>query len=238
MNCYYFPMGGHGDIIYSIPSTKILGDGIYWFDGEFGPNIIDNIGPLLLEQPHVKGVKHGPVDSTQFDGIFYDMTHFWRQPDLGKVLLPINMARSLHIPNFVLEYPFLTISNTVRRIDNPYVIIGRTPRYRDPHFNWIPIINDIVENTSYEIYFNGYQEEYDDFVNQHGFREHISRLECNNFLDIAEYVCGAEAIYCNQTSLVTVAQGLGKKYFLEKAPGHLNCIWNIPAETVMNPHCR
>ena len=31
MNCYYFTTGGNGDIIYSIPCTMMLGEGIYWF---------------------------------------------------------------------------------------------------------------------------------------------------------------------------------------------------------------
>lgn len=237
MNCYYFSMGGHGDIIYSIPTTKILGDGIYWFDGEFGPNIIDAIGSLLMEQPHVKGLGFGPLDASRYTTL-YDMNRFWRQPDLGKIILPINFANLFNIRDFVLEYPYLIISNTARRIEHPYVIIGRTPRYRDPNFNWSNIIEDILNTTGYEIYFNGHQHEYDDFINMYGYGDVIKRLECKNFLDVAEYVCGAEAIYCNQTSLLTVAQGLGKKYFLEKAPGHFNCIWNIPEETIMNPHCR
>ena len=232
MNCYCFGMGGHGDIIYSLPSTKILGDGIYWFNGEFSSKIIDNIGPLLMQQPHVKGVKFGPLDATMYD-TFYDMNVLWKQPDLANVILPINFARALNIGNFILEYPYITLSNMERRIENPYVIIGRTPRYRNPAIDWRVVIESILNTTSHEIYFNGHEGEYNDFISAYGYGDVISRLKCDNFLDIAEYVCGAEAIYCNQTSLLTVAQGLGKDYFLEKEPNHMNCVWNIPEETIL-----
>ena len=233
MNCYYFTTGGNGDIIYSIPCTMMLGEGIYWFGGEFSEGILTNLGPLLLEQPHIKEIRFGPHDASAYDGKYYDMSCLWRQPDLGNIILPINFSRALGINNFELKYPYLTMNNVVRRITAPYVIIGRTPRYRDPQLDWSKVIKHILATTDYEIYFNGLQYEYDDFISTYGYGDIISRLECKNFRDIAEYVCGAEAVYCNQTSLLTVAQGLGKPYFLEKEPTHMNCVWNIPEETII-----
>jgi Methyltransferase domain len=243
MNCYlYNAAAGRGDVVYGLAVTKLLGDGVYIFNVPGGSNnsdFVEDLRRLLLAQPHVKAVhRNVVVDSKAYTKV-YDMARIFKQPALHDTHIPKNTAMSLGIYDFKMYWDFVRVPNPVRKIEHDYVLFSRTARYRDPDLSWRHVVHTVYENSRAKMYFVGFVEEYEIFVSEYQIdKGMISFLPTVDLYEVAEYIHFADEVYTNQTSFLTLAQGMGKNYHLEVAPYHTNCVYESVNENLLNvlPH--
>lgn len=240
---YFLSSGGCGDVVYSLPTIDALGGGILYLKRYNQYNkICDQYAMLkrLLElQDCIEEVREYPsTDFFQYDDkilIDHDLDKFRINTDLAKrPLIQVCLQKFGFIPD-CYSIPFLKVDKPQipENIsgEKPFALINRTKRYQDPDFDWRKLLEKVVENYGINVFFIGLKDEYLHFVNTVGY---VQLLITNDFLDAARYIAASDALYCNQSCCLTIAQALGKKYYLEVAPNHTNCILNLSNETLLN----
>jgi hypothetical protein len=227
--------GGLGDIIYSLPAVKRLGGGVLYVKHSNRKHRycdqFEIARELLEQQPYILTVK--PYDAG-YDFFEYDpAVAIDFDLDLSRV-----QARRLvdhHILSYLRtfkqavtdwEKPWLHVDDT-RLVQEPYNLVHVTPRWRDgSSVNW----SKILERLELKTYFVGLGYEWLDFSIKYGQIEHYPT---ENLLQLARLINHCEALYCNQSVALTIAQGLGKKYYLEKNPKRDNCIMHSQNENLL-----
>lgn len=224
--------GKIGDVIYSLPTIKAMGGGVLYLPESTpeSPRLYSNLKPLLEQQPYIHEVKEYPSGLgylEQVPGIHIDV-------DLDLHRTHNNRG---HL-NMVLRYfqvfgikadhkqPWLTIEGP-RLIEHDYNLINLTPRFRDGStVNWKKVFAAIPK----PVYFIGTEDEHSQFVDKIA---PIERLCTADFLTFALYIKYCSALFCNQSASVTIAQSIGKSYYLEKKPRKTNVLFNTPNEHVL-----
>lgn len=218
--------GKMGDIIYSLPTIKALGGGILYipeYTAE-SPCLYSCMKTLLDQQPCIHEVRLYPSGlgyNQKAIGIHidYDLDLHRTHPLRGytHVVKRFLEVFDLNVPNW--KDPWLVVEGP--RIENiPYYLFNVTRRFRDnSRVNWR---NTLAKARKYKIpcYFLGTDEEHEAFVSEAG---DIDRVFVDNALDVALLVRDARLIYCNQSFVLTLAQGLGKNYACEFKPNKMNC---------------
>jgi hypothetical protein len=74
------------------------------------------------------------------------------------------------------------------------------------------------------------EAEYIAFKSKYGF---LPYLKTDDMLDVALLVDDAQAVYCNQSSTLALAQSLGKTYYLEPKPQKTNCLLYTQNENIL-----
>ena len=213
MNNTFKHSGDMGDIIYSLPTIKMLGGGILYLDvtgGEdepicraqcidrktkFNQVSYDFIKPLLEEQSYIKCVevykKNQKID--------YNLNNFRTKFALTKGIV------DMHTEAFGVSYD---INNSWLSVDSEVsldkkTLICRSPRYQSAHV-WF-------ESNKYNFrdkaIFVGLEKEHDHF--QWTFGINIPFHKTNNALELARVIAGSKAFVSNQTFALSVAIGLG-----------------------------
>ena len=93
------------------------------------------------------------------------------------------------------------------------IVINRTFRYRCPNGTeqWKRLLEQAnIEQTGV---FVGNQNEYDDFVQETGFK--IDYHPVKDFKELADVIAGADLFMGNQSAAYSIAMGLGKSSVLE-----------------------
>lgn len=243
--------GGCGDVIYSLPLVKRMGGGTFYLKPQNNYNAsVDNfksMKPLLEAQDYIESCVEYPLtpihvrDETIYTEI--DLDEFRNQPRIAHNNLVGQYFRSRGIEDDTWRgKPWIDVGEPMHPNDiilpeydhssYPYILINRTLRYQDPSFsNWTNIVSDMKEEYNMEVYFMGLDAEYIAFTKEAGL---TSWVPTHDALIMARLIKGCEALYCNQSLALTLAQALNKKYYLEVAPGHSNTIMDTPNEMLLN----
>jgi hypothetical protein len=229
--------GKIGDVLFSLPTIRELGGGILYLpeqtpDGCNG--LYSSLKDLLLQQPYIKEVREYPSGLPYMElapeiHIDYDLDRARMQPLKGVIHIVKRYmdAFGVNYPNW--KEPWLQVEQkpyewTTWNIPDEYVIINYTGRHIindqlkiKSSVNW----KEVVKSIKKPAFFVGHKDEYRNFVNHFAG---IPFLQTDNILQVALLIKGAHSIYCNQSSVLSIAQGLGKQYYLDVKPYKTNCL--------------
>jgi hypothetical protein len=232
--------GNSGDIIYSIPTINHLTNGEKRASVFIKPakyvygNQYDFVKDLLLMQIGIKEVlPFIPPDNNwawhHWPGLKqdYDLDAARHERNRGVVHIIKRYFDAFNIQKDHRE-PFLFIDDNKKNAGK-YALIHLTPRWSGPLYRWDEILS-IAKKRHESVFFIGFQSEWLDFCVKYGWIEHI---ETESLLDMARLIRDCEALYCNQGVALTIAQGLGKKYYLVKNGNKTNCHLGTKNENII-----
>jgi hypothetical protein len=228
-------MGKIGDVIFSLPTIRELGGGILYLpeqtpDGCNG--LYSSLKDLLLQQPYIKEVREYPSGlayKEQAPGIHIDidLDLARNQPMKGVIHIVKRYMDAFGVNYSNWKEPWLQVkpfSSKTFRLPEEYCLINYTGRHIindqlkiKSSVNW----KEVVKSIKKPAFFVGRKDEYRNFV--HHFAG-IPSLQTDNILQVALLIKGAHSIYCNQSSVLSIAQGLGKQYYLDVKPHKTNCL--------------
>ena len=243
-------------MVYSLPLIKRLGGGVLHLKPQNNYNQALNnfktMRPLLEAQDCITEVVEYPLTEIgELDPdihIDHDLDRFRLVPNIARHNLvaayfkafgiqdetwrgkPWLQANPWHPGDIVMEDTDDVFGNK----DQPFVRVNRTERYQDPKAVeiWERTIWELKDAMGLEVYFVGLEREYIQFINM---AYHMHYIPTSDALQLARLVQAADRIYCNQSLVLTLAQALGRPYWLEVAPGHTNTIMNTSNEHILNP---
>lgn len=233
--------GKIGDVIYSLPAIRELGGGILYLPESTPdncPRLYSNLLRLLELQPFIHEVRRYPsylpykqlVPGIHID---YDMDIARDQPQRGIIHIVKRYLDAFNISLTNWKDPWLTVDEVPPPVTGEYVVINFTNRHvvnellPSRPFDWGKLVNNI----QCAKVFVGSEEEHSYFCSH--FRISITFISTSDVLELARVIKGAREIYCNQSSALTLAQGLSKRYFLFPKPHKTNCIMGTPNETIL-----
>jgi hypothetical protein len=208
-DCWTFLHTGHiGDIIAFLPSFKKLGGSrLVITDGKgFEPMRgfkYNSLAPLIQSQ----GI---PIEFNPEPGqALLDMSN-WRKCYEHEVSLSDVQARYCGAvsPEGHLEIKEPWISVEPDESTKGRVIFNRTPRYRNPEFDWAKVYKHFGEKAL----FVGTDEEHEEFENLFGAIERKKAADC---LEVARLIQGSDFFVGNQSSACWIAMSLFKPLLQE-----------------------
>lgn len=235
MSKTFLHSGNLGDIIYSLPTIKALGGGTLYIKRALYKEAYDQYtaaAELILQQDYISAVlpysaQYGRYEYDPAIDIDYDLDNARAQPRRGVIHI---IKRHLDAFNIQLEgwqNPWLNVPGDIKRMPPQYYLIHLTPRWREnSQVNWKKVYSSIPD----PVYFIGFEEEHADFQRKVGT---IDFIRTKDLMEMALLIKGCTALYCNQSVGLTIAQGLGKKYYLEQKPGKTNCLLYTKNETIL-----
>lgn len=232
--------GKKGDVIFSLPTIRELGGGIVCLP-ENTPDdcngLYSGMKDLLLLQPYITSVREYPsgypymVHAVGFE-TDYDLDLARLQPKKGVIHIVKRYldAFGVTLPNW--KDPWLFVDGVPGPVSGEYVVINYTGRHiyneqmqMRSKVDWKKVVQSIKE----KVFFVGTKEEHRNFES---FAV-IDHLPTNNMLEVARIVRDAKAVYCNQSSVLAIAQGLGKPYYLDHKPQKTNCLLYTTQEHIL-----
>ncbi len=229
--------GGIGDIIYAVPIMKELGvTDLYvkesYYFVPYG-NMYLAVKDLIEMQGFRVHSTSGAYPPGRFDPalkIDVNLDDFRKQPKRGLNHIMTSYANQFGSPNKEpYKTPWLNVETAYGEIQESYTLIAMTGRWRDQSpIRW----HKVVEQIGGKVYFIGFKDEYANFLmllNQ----DYIPHWQTQNMLHVARLIKDCKALYCNQTAALTIAQGLGKNYYLEVKPGKTNTLTRTPNEHIL-----
>lgn len=226
--------GGAGDIVYSIPVLKKLNVDTIGIKASpyntHNGNLFTTIAPLLTSQ----GFKVFHTSPCYPLGVFepgikydYNLDLFREQPYRGRNHIIKSYEQQFNVSLFNWKKPWLNVKGSFVKLSRPYNLIHLTPRWRDnSKVNWATVLKHMDVQT----WFIGFADEWESFCQYYG---DVAYLATSNLLEMAQVIRHCEALYCNQSVALTLAQGLGKKYFLEVKPNKTNTLMYTPNENIL-----
>lgn len=226
--------GGLGDIIYALPTMhKLQVKTLYVKDRalEDGSTTYKAVRGLI----QLQGIACEPTDGLppffEYEpGLIYDydLDQARRRPWRGANHIMVSFMTEFNC--FMKDWrdPWL---EHIKPLEHklPYTMIMVTPRWREESkVNWERVVRQIKGLKL----FTGFVHDYVQFVAQYHCPE-VEYVPTEDLLHLARVVQGAEAVYCNQNVSLTMAQGLGKPYFIEKKPYRHNTVMGGKNETIL-----
>lgn len=226
----FYMSGDLGDIIYTLPTIQALGGGKlcigpardhprYWLREPMTLVRYKWIEPLLeLQQGYLSQIFFSPE------------TYGW------KCSVDLNDVRRMHwvpyhrsVRNLVdVASVFFGCGTELWRqkwltVDSPNrvarFVFGRSPRWHDPKFPW----KQVVQKHGANAVFIGFPAEHAAFEAEFG---KVARYPTANLLDVARVLAGAEWTVLNQSSPMSVAEGLKVNILREHSEAASNCIFD------------
>lgn len=223
--------GGIGDIVYAIPTMHALKITTLYVKENFypdGTSMYSVSKPLLAKQ----GIEALPTSGAYpFDmyepGIpyNYNLDEWRRSPNRGRDHIMLSMGMYWKCLQRNWRLPWL---RNIPVSNGGYNLVFLTWRWRDNSpVDWSVVRSLIPE----PYYFIGIEEDHTGFEAKHGA---IEWHPTPDLLEMAHLIANCNALYCNQGVALTLAQGLGKTYWLEQKPGKTNCLLRTPNEHLIN----
>lgn len=212
----YTNCGDAGDLFLSLATIKSKGEKAicYLYDNGQTAGILrrfDVVAPLVKAQPYIEDVK--PWNGESID---------WHSENFRKygyhnngLNLALNHAESAIRDGFISTFPdvkspWLTVNPNTKWSER--VVINKTTRYENHYFPW----RKIVEHYGKRLVFLGTQPEHDLFIKRFGEVEYYPTA---NFLIAAQVIAGSALLIANQSSCMTIAEGLKHPRIQE------SCLW-------------
>jgi hypothetical protein len=208
--------GKCGDIIYSLPAIRHFGGGVLYLPEQAPevPNLYSNMKRLIDQQ----GIKCQEY-AGQLVNIDLDLHRSHRSRGRTNMIQRYYDVFKIYKP---IPDTWLHVDGP-QPVQGPYSVVNVTPRFRDhSKLDWHRIIMSIPG----PVVFVGTQQE-------HAAFPYIPYLPTTDALDVALAIKYADAVYCNQSMVLSVAQGMGKKYHCEFKPYKTNCYFYTPNENVL-----
>lgn len=221
--------GGIGDIMYAIPAMRGLNIDLLYVKENFYPAPYGSMYTAVKRILMLQGINTLPTrggldfniyeDGLRFD---YDLDDWRRSSGRGRLPILWSMLTAFKLPARNWNRPWL-INIPVKEGD--YNLIFLTRRWRDGStVDWsrIHVSNPI---------FIGLPDDHAYFC--HTYYK-IPWIETADLLEMATLIAECKALYCNQGVALTLAQGLGKEYYLERKPNKTNTLFRTPNEHLLN----
>lgn len=250
MDVTFLHSGGCGDIIYSLPYVKMRGGGVMYIKPQNNyNNTMDNyeaMRHLLMAQEYITDVAPYPLTPVhELDPdihIDHDLDEFRKAPNIAhhNLMMAYFHGTGVNFDPVPHRQPWLRAIGLYPAVidrehsDNwskPFALIHRTLRYQDQNLNWQRYLDNLKETYGNEVYFLGFEEEHVDFSGRWGA---VRRLHTEDIMQMAQLIVACDSLWCNQSVALTLAQAMGKTYYLEVAPDHSNTIMKTPNETLLN----
>ncbi len=228
--------GGAGDVIYSLPFVRAQGGGSLYIKpyNEFNQScdVYEVLKPLLLAQPYITEVhpydpkrKLFEIDPATPTDVNLD--NFRNNIEPGVTVIPKSYFGAFGIPlPDDWARPWLTVDPMLNPgMHASFAVISVTPRYRNPRVDWKRVVQQALRRHG-RLFFVGLMEELQLFYRENDHPK-IGYLGTSDLLEVARYIACAEAVYCNQNPCLTIAQAMGKKCFVETAPGSSSCVLGL-----------
>lgn len=211
--------GDIGDIISIIPTARALGSMELYVENNplckpiLAPGRFDAIKILMDESEYID--KFEPYKG---QAITHDMATFRD----GGIPYGYSLAR-LHadwVGVKISEEPWLKVEP-----DPAFegcIVINRSTRHRNHLMNWRPIL----QHYEGDLVFLGLKEEHIQLQNEFGVK--MKHHPTSDLLECAQIIGASRAFLGNQSCLVNIAIGLGKKFLLETSLTSLDCIYHRP----------
>lgn len=233
--------GGAGDTIYAIQPMRALGVDTLYIKESFygnGQSLYSSIKPLL----ELNGFKVLPTSGAYGEYDFepglvtdYNMDDFRKMPNRARVHIMRNMfvSNGLAIPHG-FQNPWLIVDEKPSGLPPETTLFNVTQRWRNnSRVSW----RKIWKETPGEKRFIGLSTDMVNFSEEVGVWANdflkYNWLQTENFLEMARAIRDSRALYCNQSVGLTIAQGLGKPYFLEVKPGRSNTLLYTKNENIL-----
>lgn len=233
-------MGKCGDILFSLPAIRELGGGILYIPEDTPDEctgMYSTMKDLLLLQPYIHEVREYPSGlayKQQAPGIHidYDLDLARNQPAKGRIHIVKRYmdAFGVNYPNW--KEPWLKVDNEPAKIKGPYTLISYTGRHiknergEQSKVDWKRVLRSIPG----PVCFVGLPDEYYSFRKAYG---ETMWTPTQSMLEVARLVRDCDALYCNQSSVLAIAQGLSKTYHLDVKPGKTNCLMYTKNEYIL-----
>lgn len=235
--------GGLGDTIYSIRTLHALQVKRLYVKQVALENggdtytalkdLIEMQGIECLPTPWVEGFGNY-VPELQFD---YDMDASRTQPRRGNNHIICSFMQQFKTFDARWREPWLNVEGGLERAGFKYTVLALTPRWRDnSKVDWAKVWRSMPK----PVFFLGFRADHDDFIERYTnytwewCEDFPSYRHTNTLLEAAQIIKGASAVYCNQNSLLTIAQGLGKEYWLEHKPHRTNTLLGTKNEHILS----
>lgn len=227
-------MGKMGDLVFSLPAIRELGGGALYIPESMPDQVSGQYSfmkDLLLQQPQIHEVREYPSGLNyhmKAKGIHidYDLDDARYQQNRGVIHVVKRYLDTFNINIQNWKEPWLKVEGDPIW-DKPYYLINVTPRFRDnSKVNW----GSVYERMPGIAFFVGTESEHIDFCKSYG---RITRLHASTALELAILIRDCEALYCNQSLCLAIAQGISKKYFLEQKPKKTNCLLYTKNENIL-----
>lgn len=224
--------GGAGDIVYSIPVARLLGITHYAVKENFyhtpHGSLFLSIEPLLNSQGFEVMPTSGNYPVGKYEpGLQYDYKteDFLQQPSRGRNHIILSMCNQWGVAMPDISKGWLTGIDPLPTHD---YLIHVTKRWRDrSRVRW----QNVVKRIRGTYAFIGHANEYEDFCKEIG--QTIPYLFTEDLYTAAQCIAGCKALYCNQSVMLTIAQGLNVPRFLERKPMKTNVIIPCKKETYL-----
>ena len=224
--------GGLGDIVYAIPVMHRLGVRVCYVKESYYYPPYGNLYLAIKRLLESQSISCRPTDGSypvmEFDPkitIDYNLDLARTQPRRGFNPIIISYLNQFNLSHTNWNQPFLKIPAIGKTHD--YNLIHRTSRWRKgSHVNWKQLIRRI-DNP----HFIGFIDEYESFCKE--VEVTIPYIKCADIYEMAKHIKEAKALFCNQSVALTLAQGMGTLYYLERNPGKTNCLFKTKNERIL-----
>lgn len=224
--------GNSGDVIFSLPTIHHLTGGqkiatlyikrakyVYGDQYSFCKDFLlqqDCIKEVLpYDPPNAEDWNYFRWPGIRFD---YDLDIARHQRNRGRIHIVKRYFDAFGIQTDHTR-PWLKIDDE-NKINHKYALIHLTPRWNGLQYNWAKIFYE-AEQRHGKVFFIGFFEEFRDFINRYNVLS--MDFPTKNLLEMARLIRDCEALYCNQGVALTIAQGLGKEYYLVRNGTKTNC---------------
>lgn len=227
--------GGIGDIVYSIPIMRKLEIKLLYVKENFYPKPYGSMYTAVKSLLASQGIECLPIEGGTPFNVFPDdckpdyNLDAWRvRPGRDSVHIIQNMMFHFRCYDANWNAPFLRGFDNF--VEHPFNLVFLTDRWREnSKVDW-KAVRSRLQNEGNPFYFIGLPEDHDNFVKNYG---EITRMPTQDLLLMAKLIAQCKALYCNQGVALTIAQGLGKKYFLEVKPTKTNTLFRTKNENIL-----
>ena len=178
---------------------------------------IDIIKPLLMSQPYIKDVRI--YNGEHVDWTSEDFRSGWVQNDHT---LAGNHAKHALDKGFISSLPDLSqpwlFGIKPSEETKGKIVINRSPRYNNPYFQW----KKVVEFYGDDLIFIGLDHEHRAFCDAYGV---VKFRATANMLEAAELIVGCDLFIGNQSSCMTIAEGLKHPRIQEGCLHIADCVY-------------
>ncbi len=174
------------------------------------------IRPLLESQPLIESVR--PWRNEVVDWASEGFRPSWHDRRRNLATCHAQHALDTHFIDTLpdMSKPWLTVEQNKKF--NGLIVINRSPRYNNPHFPW----REVVEHYGNLLCFIGLPQEHADFEYHFG---KVRYIVTHDMLEVAQAIAGSELFIGNQSSCMTIAEGLKHPRILEGSLIIPDCIY-------------
>lgn len=226
----YHHSGDLGDVIYSLPVIKSLGEGVLWLSsdthypyparphGLAEEDWVHNIAALLNQQDYIWKALYTPTMPYSIDHDLNSFRKFYARPG------PENYRSifRLHLDAFKTDYPedqpWLTVQDPIEIPGKP-IVVNRTQRYHNDKVSIWPVL----KAHEGQFVFIGSEPEYREFKAYCLPMQNIPWHPTPTLLDAARVIAGCKVFIGNQSAPMAIAIGLGKNIVQEVWASNPNC---------------